>query len=654
MSKRPNNNYQDEAMEREYDKGERNGSNKGRGGRGNSNRNGSRKPNKPRNGGKATVGIDNRESSNNVSWHHPSNMPPNTYSVFSHQYDMSMPTQIWPNGSFYTRDGGENIVIPGIMRMDVMPVLGSNGFVNSALNLAGLDLYQTLQAANNRAPQYEYTDLTMNIIATGSLYACFKWFTRGLGFTRDFSNVNRYKPQTLVNAMNLNFDELKSNKSNIISELNIFVDALNSLYVPRTVDYIERQIWLYDNVYMDSNSPKAQLYFLQPTGFWKFVEGSTTNPLSHLEFVDLIGNDAANANGRQTQLTSETVLNMLWDLYYALANSTDVQNMAADMRKAFGDGGTYQVTPLSLDFKFEPVYDQVVLSQFENAYIGLPINGEDLTTQLDWQWSPYWETYKGGSNIFGAVYVNPDINAGFIQVDMGYIPAGAERALIPGSNGGYNNMGSENVAWLFDPVFTEQVNYLINFHKDDPTAEDVVEATRLSAFFADTPYVVGTQKLTARITGDYATEIITGAYLYVASTQNPINSKNGVVVVPFSSYYAAGIAAEMQPAGSSREYFSNPISALGLIEAFDWHPRVYYFDCGNGRWPYNYGSDGVLKKNEDWIPVGNINLRYHALDYETYVVIGKENMYNMNRIDLLGQFEPVARKVRGRINNENK
>lgn len=570
-----------------------------------------------------TFPIMGRGYTNHPYWHYTQYVKPESFATFTDAYDMAMPVTQWPEGVLLHNDG--QISIPGIMRLDVVPVFGETGYLNAALNQAGQQMFQFLQSVNNRAPQYSYTDIIMVEAALGGAFSCYKWLTRAYGYTTDYDQDNRYKPKTLVNAMNINFDLLIKDKANFRDQLNLAAEALDSLYFPQSVDYVERAIYLYETVYCDaSQSAHSQLYFFQPTGFWKLIEGDTTQPLTHLEFVDLCG-----GGSRHTLLTPETALSILWDLINAIMNSQDAMNIAADLRKALGDNGRYKVNPIDEMFKLTPTYDDYFLYQMENAYVGDCIisqspSGKGLGPNKD-------------QTIYGTLSVNPAINAGFFTCDIGYLPSN-----LPGyvsGGGSYNAMHHYNEAWV------SQTNYMINFHKESPTAQDVIEATRLSGIFVnDITVPTGTNPYQSRITGILATEIIAGAYLYRTIPGSTID--RGASITQFTSYFVDPIQYQYYGTNGSSSASSpqnatllQNIHSLAQIEAFDWHPRCFHFSSPSGN-TYFKVVDEQLIVNPDFEALGRLSVDWASYDYDNYVIVGADNLRNMARHDMLGQWIP--------------
>lgn len=558
------NNFQDMAEEREYNKGKRAGA----------------------------FAIETGSSDNDPSWYMPNGQLVRDVASFPFGINVGEPLS-GPDNLTIDNTSVHNMKNPGIAVFNVLPTIGTAGDQTSPVNIAGNNLFQALQVESSRNPQYEMSDMMIYVIALTSAYSYYSWLVRIYGVMNNFEILNRYTPKALINAMGVDYEDLKANVAAFRGSINVFANALASLYLPKTLDYTKRQIFLYESIYTDSDTAKAQYYMYNPVGFYEWHEGEasaagTANPASLLL-----------KRLPATPMTVDDLIQYGWDLIDPLRGSDDIRMIGADMIRAFTVGNCFSVAPISETFKVTPVYNAEVLAQFENAWIAPPVGTELL------------------AGIKGA----EEINTGYIMSQYAYSPTAASHL-----QAGY--------ASLFQAFGG---SYIVNFHKDSPSPEDILVATRCTAIPKMSPISKGAAitwggKTVKFTNGGYAlfpqtTETICGVNLYWMKGDGTIDS--GVVWSQYTVGRVTGITPSSGPSPLMTSY-----NILGIVSRFDWFPAV---------WPtflidQSAGTPPVVTPNA-------FSFNEPFFDLDNFTIIGKESMNRMNEIAMLGLFAPKLNNV---------
>lgn len=421
-----NNNLQDAAMDAEYDKGKSAGKEKPRQ-NGNSNKS-SRRGNRGRgNNNKLAFPVNTGSKDNDPKWY--------TVNGQMSKDVLSLPMDINVGKPISVGTSGNNPLMmntPGILTYRIAPVLPTSSDTLSPLNVAANAAYQGIQAKNSRTPSYEASDLMMYFVAISQAFSYYQHLVRIYGTMRNYSLVDRYTPEALVTTMGANFDDLNVHMADFRTGINQMAAALSSLYLPKAIDYCNRQIFLYESIYLDSNTNKAQYYMYVPEGFYKWIEGNTSDPQTTLSYMSL--------NTVQNRKASE-LLDFGFSLIAPLRESQDIRMMGADMIQAFGLANMYTVNPIAETFTITPGYNPEVLSQMENAFIMPP--------------------EASGSMASGVVRESTGINQGWLTSTFTYKPVDSQ-------------ITTNGVTGFYTPD-----NYVLNFHKQDVNSDDLLVASRL-------------------------------------------------------------------------------------------------------------------------------------------------------------------------------
>lgn len=271
-------------------------------------------------------------------------------------------------------------VLPGVMALRVGPSVGFSNNRESDINVAAFKMYSWVRHLNSGSSNYEAPDLMMYVLATSELYASYQFLARTYGLLATYSQVNRFLPRTLVYASGCDYEDLAKNMANFRFWLNVWCSKINSFAVPGDLPYFKRRMWMFTNVYKDSEELKSQYYIHVPTGFWKY-EGFKDTKGGKLTL------QAWPTGYNDTKFTFDNIVSYMNSLIDVIASDEDMQIMSGDIKKAYASDSLMRLQNISDDYATIPVYNMEVLHQIENSYmLGLPVAGttdvtQDVTTQ---------------------------------------------------------------------------------------------------------------------------------------------------------------------------------------------------------------------------------------------------------------------------------
>lgn len=473
----------------------------------------------------------------------------------------------------------DNISIPGLMAIHFVPSIGVATAETSPINVAMRRLYSFVRHANSGASNYDAPDLMLYMICVDSAMMFHSMLKRAYGVMLDYTALNRYYPRALVEAMNLDFDDLQAHLNDLRGYINQYAVKLSQLWTPNSMSFMARHIWMCEGVYVDSLTEKAQSYMYVPDAFYKF--GLTDGVGSaDLEFT---------RNVTSTPLLKfDSIVSFGDALLNPMIANEDFGIMSGDILKAFGRSGIIQVQGITDTYQVVPVYSQEVLSQIENTTLitTMPITYSAKITQ---------ETAVGT----GWLKSQPTCTA---ALSVGYDP------------GSVANRNS-----VMDTFLSPYTNKkILNLHHGDVQPQEVMVATRNLSFLSrteDTTTVgaAGSVNLNAvcKVT-TCGSEVFLFAQVFYYLT-----SDTGLASLT-SANYSTAIPWSINPAKSPN--VSAPTKDLGLISAFDWHP---------GFVPFLYiisETDGVFTS-----PYGMMQ------DFDFFTTLDESNVQNMHYTALLSE-----------------
>lgn len=470
-------------------------------------------------------------------------------------------TGLSPSGNVFTLGDAS---FPGTMAIYLAPTVGVATSENSAVNLAARNLYSYVRHANSGHSNYESPDLMMYVVAVTQMYSYLHFLKRAYRLLSVYNVENRFYPRALIKQMGLDFEDLISHYADFYGFINLYQSKISSLTLPAGLTYLSRQCFIYDGLYLDTESSKAQTYFYTPAGFYQFTEGSASGEPGSLVMKRFVDVSAITGN----QNTGMTLLQLI-GFGYALANpvlgSEDMGIMSGDILKAYGFAGLYHEPVLQQTEVAVPVFNKEVLSQIQNATIfrnWLP-NSLDVTQTTA-------------------------INTGFLvskpqlEVLAGYVNAGTEE----GSGGVWT---LQNFVSQITAPFSAKA---LTFDHNDVKPEEVLVASRLAVMgdvitvneIGNPEHVVCSITPTA-----VGSEVAVGATISYYTTAQL--DQQGDTGLRFSGIHTIQCRTEnaigLTPSGGTIGNYIHVANVAGYLNAvfaqferlsqFDWAPAVYPF-----------------------------------------------------------------------------
>lgn len=471
----------------------------------------------------------------------------------------------------------------GIMSLNIVPTFGNAESDVSPITVAANSLFTAVRQATSGTSYYEAPDLMMYMLAMDSAYSYYAFMVRAYGVLSNYSVLNKYTPQALISSMGLSFSDLQSNMADFRAYINSYAYRLGSFVVPTNINYIARHLFMYENVYMDANSSKAQFYLFNPVGFYLYSETAKipgSADTGHL--LDFKPLRTYSENFNTNMMTFADLQTYGNELLYPLMSSEDIRLIAADVLKAFGLNNLFKVSPISETYTVTPVYNAEVLMQMENAFI-----------------------FPNPSNINFKLWGARGINSGWLKSQYYY-----KTRVFP-----QDTFTTQN---YWQPV-TNEYAYL-NKHGDAVTNDDVMVMTRLSnigldALVPDSSNPDGTTNQGGYTLAECGSEIVAGADIwYHPHISNTIPS-----TYKFCTLYplnAMGIGGNSM-VQILRQYHD----MLSARSQFDWAPRIQpiaYSDTDT--YPNNYRVCAAI-----W-------------EVDNFSWIHRKQLSELNRVALLGEF----------------
>lgn len=333
----------------------------------------------------------------------------------------------------------------GIMGLYFTPCIGYSADMTSPVNRQAVRTFSYLRSIQRAAANYDSADLMMYMLGIDSLYAYWAFLRRAYGVAQLFTPVNKYYPRRLLHVMGID-DTIVYNLADFRAYINRFALNIGRFAMPKSFDLTQRHMWMNSGLYLDSQGRRAQTYVFVPYKLWQWDNTVTTgSQLTGITLVDF--NDVKAGSNRKT-------LNQLIafgeDLLTNFNNDDDTMAISGDLYRAYGNN-LMHVEETPDNYAIAPVYDEVVLSQIENATLVGTFRDRGGTAGVN----PVITQDPSVNN--GAILFTPSVSAGPTDVGDG----------VTSKYGRNYGLITENV--------------MLNAHWDSPTPEQVMEMTRLVA-----------------------------------------------------------------------------------------------------------------------------------------------------------------------------
>lgn len=259
--------------------------------------------------------------------------------------------------------------LPGIMTIGFVPTVGWSDSPTSPVNLASYNLYSYVRHANAGHSNYDHQDLTIYLLAMDSAYTALAMLKRIYGVCGTFSPVNRYYPRAVVQAMNVDFDDMLLHLNDLRAYINTMAVKMGSLCVPATMSYMYKHQWMVSGLYYDSAQEKPQTYLFMPEFLLSFTLDS--DGAGALEMSNYFLNTP-------DPLTFSSLVTKIEAICNPILQQEDFAIMSGDILKAYGESQIVKLTSIPDNYVVIPEYREDVLDQIHNATLmGYPAD-EDI------------------------------------------------------------------------------------------------------------------------------------------------------------------------------------------------------------------------------------------------------------------------------------
>lgn len=525
-------------------------------------------------------GMDKTAACNDVSWYTKSTNLLDAAASLPYSYPIGNPVNI-DNSNFsrYSDPGNRYDAVPGIMTLALLAGPGIATDVNSPVNVAARDLYSYVRYANSGHANYDPVDLMMYILAWDEVSMWLANARRAYGAMYTYNSQNRYAPKYLVEALGFDYEDLNANLAQFRYAINAATNRFNALNMPNTFDYITRHTWLYSNIYSDGTSAKSQLYAYVPAAYRVYNETSSTSGA-------FLESHALNMYAGNGTLKFAQWLDITNTMINALLGSEDVGIISGDILKAFGSERTIITPTISDVYSISPVYNEEVLSQFQNATV---LNALAPTGSVAQSWN---------------ITQDPSVDQGVIKYNPLFtITFQGDKSSVA-SNG----------------------NRILSLNLDSPKPGDTMVASRLMTITKATSPSATTHDLSCLTAG---TEIAVRGYITTA--------KKGIIEgkVTYSMIYN-GVGMNFSynsKASDAPVILSGLIRSLANVSAFKYHPMdtstVYEQAPGAS------ATRGAV---------------HYFFEVDNYTIVDENTLRQMHETAILSEFDvPITFKTTGTV-----
>lgn len=258
---------------------------------------------------------------------------------------------------------GDNSVtspVAGIMVLDYIPTLGVSESATSALSRAAANEFNAIRSQISGNRPYEPVDHMIYRICVDSMRELYTYIKRAWRILTHYSATNLYRPLGYLTAMGLNANDWNANREKIYQWLLTHAKALEQFPTVPIGRISDRRIALNEAFFLDGEIEGAQTYIFNQVAFYSY------------EVVDKVKGVTLRKMGKTWNETEQ-----LWDtMYTALASSSDVFTMTADIRRAFADkvitdlpvptAATEEVPIAKFDVILEGIQNSTILGVYQS------------------------------------------------------------------------------------------------------------------------------------------------------------------------------------------------------------------------------------------------------------------------------------------------
>lgn len=349
---------------------------------------------------------------------------------------------------------------PGIGGYDLSGGPSAASIYNSSVRVAAQNLYAWVRHANSGASNYEASDLMMYLLAMDSAYAMYAWGRSIYRMANSATSYNFTWLEDIAAATAVNLTDFRSNLANMRTFLNLCATRLNALSVPNNLSYFNRHIWMFSNIFKDSEVDRCSYYVFFPNSRGVYVPAQ-----SRINYYAL-----------PNLLNFQQYVGMMNEIINVLMSDEDIGIISGDIRKAYGSSSLFTIENTPVDDYVEPFYSEEVLTQ---------ISGATLCGELNEGSFDICQTYNG--YIYQGTYTDSTSLPTLTQLYPIVSTAGTSA---------YQHLG-----------------WVVNMYSNDPSPDDNMVATRLMAQVASTTIDHTTFRLVTLAGSEFITTAVVVGYI---------------------------------------------------------------------------------------------------------------------------------------------
>lgn len=347
-------------------------------GKGTSSKTGNKKgmSNKDKKGNRGTDSRNNMDKrSNTLGQSAPT--PQHLIDVASYSFRNALGTRIelkdaeTPNWTMQTTS------IPGIAALYFTPTYGYSADNTSGLNVAIKQAYAKVRAPKSGTAYFNAPDLFMVYGAVDSLYMYHSMMCRLYGLLNLYATQNRYYPEGIYTALNMDFRDLLKNMSLFRTYINQFALSISRFYLPSDIPVFARHSALCSGFFVDKPSEKAQAYIYTPTTLYMYDE-TTSQTGGFLKAVDITTGAFAIRNYNDIVTLGNMLLKKVID-------SEEIGKIMADVQFAYSESEIIRPNLIDEFYIVTPMYNEGVLMDINNTIMvgAIDTATADITQDVD-------------------------------------------------------------------------------------------------------------------------------------------------------------------------------------------------------------------------------------------------------------------------------
>nr|AVX53550.1 putative capsid [Marmot picobirnavirus] len=411
-----------------------------------------------------------------------------------------------------------NYSIPGVITIDWVPTAGTSEYPTSPASLVGKDLFSRVREKFSGSIEIDPPDFFIYVMALDAPFSYIAFLKRLYRTLVAYTPENFITPDGLLLAYGVHPNaavEIKRDRKQLLGNINELIGMSRRLHIPKNFDILNRHYWMNDHVFADAPGDNVQNYVFVQKAWYKFNPNMQT-PVSDLK--------AGGLELVPLEIPMTGAVDYLFDygkaLFDALFAEDDTFITSGYLAKAFEGQPEFYIDELSDSEPLTFEYDEVVLSQIENAS-ALPC-------------------YGTLSNVTLNITQNPLTNA-IISVPK---------------------YTSEPVFDSVEPIFSQEPEFqpTLSCRSTNPTIIENIEMTRLKQGWRNLMYDKSTKVLKCDL--ECGTELVMG-YTYIARS------------VRGDSVETLALSGQIVPTGGTDAGVGPASLLVTALAQFDWHPILY-------------------------------------------------------------------------------